>query len=259
LVAKGKVHNENLLKRNLMKKAFLFQQITRGIEASEVGSWSPFRIRLDLTVAADATVSGMFARAGGEVRVRFEWKRSLKETDEKKTLGKIAEGSRKLLNNLAGQIAKAVKEEPASKKLLLENFNVSIGVSLSGDVGIAEASGEIVTQVYFKSTKEEDFHTIRSNGIVETNTNIPFLKTNQTKSLQQLTLINSDNLRKGLKKAVRFAEYFPKKLSKEKYKKSDWAVYSIAPSFTFALNGDVGLTTIEGTSGLELEYENTNF
>ncbi|MDD4976776.1 MAG: hypothetical protein PHY93_20645 [Bacteriovorax sp.] len=237
-MAKGKVRDEKLLKRNLIKKALLFQQMIKGIEASEVSSWIPYKIRLELTVAADATVSMALASAGGEIRMRFEWRRSFNESKEKNTLGKVAEGSRQLMNNLAEEIANAIEEEPASKKVMIENFNVSIGISLSGNVGIAEASAEILTKVSFKPSDEKE---------------------EGTKDLSQVTFINSEKVRKGFKKAIRFAEYFQQKLAKSKYKKSDWAVETISPSFSFGPGGDVGLATLEGTSELELEYHNAKF
>ncbi|MGZ3808929.1 MAG: hypothetical protein ACXVCE_12655, partial [Bacteriovorax sp.] len=260
LAAKGKVRDALLLKRNLMKKALLFQEMIKGAEASEVSPWMPYKIRLDLSVSADGTVSPVM-NAGGNIRMRFVWSKSGTEGKEKSVLGKVAESSRTLLNNLAEQMAVAIKEEPASKKLTIENFNVSIGVSLSGNVGVAEASGEIVTQVFFRPFEESESgeKVLRSNALIKTNSAIPFLRNNHNNFLEQVTFIDGTKIRKGFKKAVRFAEYFQKKLEKEKYKKSDWAVSEISPSFTFGLSGDVGLATLEGTAGLEIEFHNAHF
>lgn len=249
LVESGKVKNADNLRAQLSKKVETFYEVAKGAEASAVQAYRPHKIRLDLSISADGSVNGLFVKVGGDIRIRLEWSR--KTFYQKNVeLGPVAEKTQSLLNGLASEIAKSIEEEPAAKSLKLKEFKVGIGVSVSGNVGVAKASASVVPQIYFKKVALTD-------KIEEINvTEIPFLTDDKS---DEVKLISSNRVRKGFKKSLRFAEYFQKKFSKKEYRESTWAVHTIKPSFTFDLSGDVGVVTLKGFAVFELAYLNNNF
>jgi hypothetical protein len=250
LVESGKVKNADNLRAQLSQKVQTFFEVAKGAEAAAVQAYRPHKIRLDLSISADGSVNGLFVKVGGDVRIRLEWSRKTFYQKSNKDLGSVAQKTQSLLNGLASEIAKSIEEEPAAKSLKLKEFKVGIGVSVSGNVGVAKASASVVPQVYFKKVtlveKVEEIHV----------TEIPFLTDDKS---NEVKMISSNRVRKGFKKSLRFAEYFQKKFSKKKYKESTWAVHTIKPSFTFDLSGDVGVVTLKGIAVFELAYLNNNF
>lgn len=252
LVESGKVDDEKNLRANLASKVTDFFQMAQGVESSDQYGWSPHKIRLDLSISADGSVSGLFVKVGGDIRIRFEWTKQTSKTKKNGTAeGSVTAQIKTLVNGLAQEIEKSIEEEPTAKMLNLKEFKVGVGVSVGGKVGVAKASASIVTHVYFKKTKKI------SDKKQDEVTGIAFLS--DDKSNEGLKTVSNERVRKGFKKAIRFAHYFQKKLDKKKYEKSSWAVHTIKPSFTFDLSGDVGVVTLKGLATFELAYINNKF
>jgi hypothetical protein len=251
LIESGKVKDAANLRTQLTDKVQKFYEVAKGAEASAPQAYRPYKIRLDLSVSADGKVSGLFVSVGGDVRVRLEWTRKTfyqKNND----LGPIAQKAQTVLNGLASEIGKSLEEEPASKALIFKEFKVGVGVSVSGNVGVAKASVSVVPQVYFKKVALTEKERVEEVNVES----IPFLTDDKS---NEVNLVSSSRVRNGFKKSLRFAEYFQKKFNKKEYKEGSWAVHTIKPSFTFDLSGDVGVVSLKGLATFELAYENGNF
>ncbi len=249
LVESGKVKDAGNLRNQLSDKVQKFYEVAKGAESSAPQAYRPYKIRLDLSVAADGSVNGLFVKVGGDVRIRLEWTRK-NFYQKNNELSSIAQKAQTVLNGLASEIGKSIEEEPAAKALTLKEFKVGVGVTVSGNVGVAKASASIVPQVYFKKVS------LLEKSMEVQVEEIPFITDDKS---NELKLVSSTRVRKGFKKSLKFAEYFQKKFSKKEYKEGSWAVHTIKPSFSFDLSGDVGVVTLAGTAIFELAYVNNNF
>ena len=77
VLATGKFKKPGLLRRHLQDAATQFQAFVEVLEHSSGSSWWVSGFRVDLLVDASGTLLPVGTTVGGDLRLRFEWKRSL--------------------------------------------------------------------------------------------------------------------------------------------------------------------------------------
>ena len=249
LVKNEQITNSEKLKTELLKKIEIFYQVAQGLDSSDGKGWRPSKLRLDLSISAEGSVDGIITKAGGDIRLRFEFtKKTSKMNSNENGNSIIAHNSKKFIELMSREIALAEKAEINSGHLKLKEYRVGVGVGIEGNVGIAKSSASFFPQVFFKKVDLANKEISDAEQLVDVISN----DSKQDK-------INSKRIRKGIRKSIRFAEFFQKKLANEKYQDFSWAVHTIKPRFDFDLSGDVGLVTLKGLGILELIYENMYF
>jgi hypothetical protein len=206
-------------------------------------------------------VTGFFVKAGGDLRLRFEWAPVPGATKINKGIpSKTQKQMKELLEKMGPLLVDAMDEEYSTNKsnfhdkYKLKEFKLAVSTSIEGDLGFTKGSQGIAAHVYFKpvahkESAEKDDGSI--NFISESEEKIwPFKK-------KKVVKLSKRKIKKGIKKAIRFGHYFGEKIKDKKG--SNWGVKVLKTSYTFSLKGKAGVVTIKGAPTVEIAYVNTEF
>jgi hypothetical protein len=239
----GKIESSETLNESAAPHLENFLEISKNLAYSKEYEWRPSGLRLDLNIGASGSVtSGPFIKAGGDIRVRIEWKRRAKSN--KGLVSDLNQKVLKVINDLSVYVTQEADEAARDKGLKLKKVKVGVGFGLKRKFGVISWSGSIVPQVYFSRYKKFESMDKSTPG------EIPFLKGFK---------MSERKMRKALKKAIAYGEHWQEKLDRPKYNKYKWKVHTLKSAYSFSLSGKSGATTISGKPVLELEYTNRSF
>ncbi|MBK26516.1 MAG: hypothetical protein CME70_21125 [Halobacteriovorax sp.] len=259
--SEGIVEGAEGFKNHLQKETATFRELIKG--ASEVNhpKFEASKLRLDLNFGFSNSVTGFFIKAGGDLRIRFEYKPvASKGLSNKELPSKVQKQMRELLEKMGPLLVDAMEEEYSENKgsfhdkYKLKEFRLGVATSVEGDLGFTKGSQGVAAYVYFKpishkATSEEVDGDI--NFVVDTEDKIwPFKK-------KKIVKLSKRKIKKGIKKAIRFGHYFGEKIKTNE--KSEWGVQVLKTLYAFSLKGKSGVVTIKGAPSLEIAYTNTEF
>lgn len=257
----GLIEGAEGFKSHLVKETSTFRELIKG--ASEVShpKFETSKLRLDLNFGFSNSVSGFFIKAGGDLRVRFEWKPVAgKIAENKKLPSKIQKQMKELLVKMGPLLVDAMDEEYSENKsnfhdkYKLKEFRLGVSTSIEGDLGFTKGSQGIAAYVYFKPVSHKSSSEKLDGNIeftMDTEDKIwPFKK-------KKIVKLSKRKIKKGIKKAIRFGHYFGEKLKDKK--DSKWGVQVLKTSYAFSLKGKTGVVTIKGAPSVEIAYTNTEF
>ncbi|MEZ4742998.1 MAG: hypothetical protein R3B45_11210 [Bdellovibrionota bacterium] len=272
-VATGKIEDEQLLKRGLNEKISEFHSLVTGISPQDGNKWKVSRYMLGLSVSASGMVTAGVA-VGGDIRLRFTFKNTgsnrinLNFTEEQQ---KRRSELTSLLSTLANDFSQTDDVEIAQQNFYLKTFRVSIGMSVSGSIGVVKAGGNITGHVYFERVKENPLNksTTKGHNTVKLLDEIPmidssdnlntleFAKANSISfvdspsSRSRLFRVNRNAFRKGIKKSYKISSFLAK--AGNKFLNEKWNLNRIKPQFQFSIAGPISLIKLSGIVGLELD------
>lgn len=260
----GIIEGASGFKRHLEEETATFRELIKGTNEVNHKKFKAVKLRADLVFGFSNSVSGFFIKAGGDLRVRFEWKPVPKSVvssnQDKRVPSKVQKQMRDLLEKMGPLVVDAMDEEYKENKFLLHDKyklkDVKFGLSLSveGDLGFTKGSQGIGVFVYLAPIAHKEATGNISGDLpftIDVEDKIwPFKK-------KKIVKLSKRKIKKGIKKAIRFGHYFGKKINDKK--DSKWAVQVMKTSYTFSLKGKTGVVTIKGAPTIEMAYKNTQF
>jgi hypothetical protein len=288
----GKIKDEFEFRKNVEQAATEFYTLTNKVDTNPGLGWWISGLRFDLIVAA----SGKLAPApvisvGGEVRLRFDWKRisrnkpvfalSNKTTGSGLFLGDFSKTQsefQKFILSMSTDLDQAFSANYSTKGFKPYNLRVGLGFSASGNVGVAKASATAFAQVNFSRDQQAPKINPRNLSlttaqlaqsplfIIEQNPNenhIQYAKSNQIsfemnadKTVASYQ-VEHEKFRKGLMKAVKMGRFFAS--AGNKADSAKWKLYQLKTSFDLSISGTAIFTTFSGIKTAEMSFYNMNF
>lgn len=259
--SEGLIEGAEGFKTHLEKETSTFREIVKGVNEVNHPKFSASKLRLDLTFGFSNSVSGFFIKAGGDLRVRFEWAPvPNKGLANKKVSSKVQKQMKELVEKMGPLLVDAMEEEYSENKsdfhdkYKLKDFRLGVSVSAEGDLGFTKGSQGIGVHVYFKPISHKENKESLDGDIeftVDTEDKIwPFKK-------KKIVKLSKRKIKKGIKKAIRFGHYFGRKIKDKK--DSKWGVQVLKTAYAFSLKGKSGVVTIKGSPSVEISYANTEF
>jgi len=285
VIANGRVKDTKGLRSELTKTVDRFHEMTKVVSASPSHvEWYPSRLRLDVQVSATGRVK--WGTVGGDVKVRLEWYRIQGPAHRTAPLASMKlnntqSGLRDLIGAVSEDLVAATAMVPAPH-FTAKDFNIGLGITAKGDVGIAKGSASAFGYVYFTHAKKaktrpgfvenivanqydkaswylidsqpnpahEEF--ARKNGI-------EVVKVEQfgNSATAAMYKINREHFRTGLRRAFGIGNYFSAQAAK--VKTGDWNIKSVKPGFAISIGGDVGLVSLTGSVSATISFDNQNF
>lgn len=257
----GLIEGRDGFKKHLDKETAVFKEIIKGANEVQHPKFTASKLRLDLVFGFSNSVSGFFIKAGGDLRVRFEWKPSKKKiVDNKRMPSKIQKQVKDLMEKMGPILVDAMEEEYSENKGLfhdkykLKEFRLGIATSVSGDLGFTKGTQGLSAYVYFKPVSHK-MAPEKLDGNIEFTQEVedkiwPFKK-------KKIVKLSKRKIKKGIKKAIRFGHYFGEKIKDKEDAK--WGVQTLKTLYAFSLSGESGVVTIKGEPSVEIAYTNTNF
>lgn len=285
VVASGRVKNTKGLRSELTKTVNRFHEMTKVVSASPSDvEWYPSRLRLDVQVSATGRVK--WGTVGGDVKVRLEWFRI--QGPAHKTAPLVAakftntqSGLRDLIGAVSEDLVAATAMVPAPH-FWANDFNIGLGITAKGNVGIAKGSASAFGYVYFTHVKKEKTRPgFVENAVanrfdkaswylIDSNPNPAheeFARKNGIEVVKEEQFVNSDvaamykinreHFRTGLKRAFGIGNYFSAQAAQ--VKANDWNIQAVKPGFAISIGGDVGLVSLTGSVSATITFVNKNF
>lgn len=294
----GKIKNEEAFRANVALAAIDFYKLTSSVSENPGMKWWVSALRLDLAVAASGKLITLpLASVGGEVRIRFDWRRLMKNKPAQfitknfnhssflsNDLDKTQSSFVSLVSNLSKDLELSIPVKLEEKGLKPYTMRIGIGLTVAGNVGIARASAQAIAQVYFsrnqaaprvyprltfiKALSDSAINSnVESYSVIEgfnekhieyaKNNQIPFTIENNLVKPNVIYQVNRNEFKKGLKKAFDITDFFAKAGQKAESKK--WKLFQMKTSLDLSLSGTVGVTTLTGLTTAELSLYNMNF
>lgn len=247
--------------KHLEKETATFRELIKGANDVYHKKFKASKLRLDLNFGFSNSVTGFFIKAGGDLRIRFEWTPVARKSSTNKELpSKLRKQMKELLEKMGPILVDAMDEEYSSNKsnfhdkYKLKEFKLAVSTSIEGDLGFTKGSQGIAAHVYFKPVA----HKLATSSV---NGDINFTVDSEDKiwpfKKKKIVKLSKRKIKKGIKKAIRFGHYFGNKINNKK--NSKWAVKVLKTSYAFSLKGKTGVVTIKGAPSVEIAYTNTEF
>ncbi|MFI5391093.1 MAG: hypothetical protein ACHQYQ_07000 [Bacteriovoracales bacterium] len=259
----GKVKNKETLRKNLLKKVYDYQKMLADVDSAPVFTpWWVYKFQFELDITAEGEVLP-FMVVGTEVRVKLEWYRIQKKTQDKsdKPISKNAAFLMSMAKDFETMDELAVGRNN-DRHFALDTIKVGIGMVAEGEIGVAEVKGKVTGSVFFKREQVGDKMAQELPRLPDT---FPIIgKGSIDKSVigdnirGALYNASRDRFRKGLKKAVKMAKFWSKGALKRhdrriaQGKETNFDLNVIELELEITLGGGVGVVTLEGFAELEL-------
>ncbi|MGZ3789780.1 MAG: hypothetical protein ACXVLQ_14720 [Bacteriovorax sp.] len=283
-MATGKIKDEAAFRSNLTLAALDFYKLANAVNTNPGMNWWVSALRFDLIVAASGKLVPAplpLSTVGGEVRIRFDWKRLMKKTPAKANflssdLDKAQESFVTLVSSISQDLEQAMTDKLEKKGLQPYTMRIGLGFSAGGNVGIAKSSAQAVAQIYFSRDQQAPKVYPRNNFVAKFVDSYPLIEdineshlkyakdhqiaftvdsdSDQAKAIYQ---VNRKQFQNGLKKAFKMASFFAK--AGQKAESNKWKLYQMKTGLDLSLAGTTGVVTLTGSTTAELAFYNMNF
>lgn len=275
-----KVKDELAFRRNIETAAHDFMDLINSFQTETKSKWWVSGVRLEFSVSASGKLvpAAPVVSVGGDVRVRFSWKRikqknSIAKLTPRQVKSPLQNKIQNFVTTLTRDLDEALDENLDGFKPYA--FRIGLGFTASGNVGIAKSSASAIASVSFatdvkapvvRSKPMDASAAISPLLLVEnkpsdrhiqfaTNNAIPFsLEKNNARAV---FTIDNGKFKNGLKKAVKMASLFVK--AGKSASSAKWKLYQIKTGFDLSITGDVGLAKYGGVTSAELAFYNIEF
>jgi hypothetical protein len=283
-MASGRLRDGPVFRRNFESTVRKIHELTEALAIDNGSEWWVSGCRLDMAISADGTfVTGW--TAGGELRLRLEWRRLQREGAPSVAGHVPASGLGRQLHDIAITMMEDLEALPEDTLLgsgySAFSFRQIFGVTMNGTIGLVSVGGNALgSLVYSRRAKRPTLNPVpvapaAAAPRAATLASLPLIVENPTVS--QLNFIRSENLpflrhgqgnggtvslsrerlRKGLTKAAKIGAFFAKHGTKPG--QSGWKVYSIRTAYTLSLSGGFALVNVGGQSTFSMQFYNEEF
>ncbi len=275
--AAGKIKDKMKLRERLMAKLTEYQKVLSELDhAPQYTPWWIYKFQFQLNVEASGNVLP-FMDVGTEVRLRVEWYRIKRKTQDKSN-GVISENAKVLMAMASdfSQMDELALGRNNEKRFALDTIKVALGMSAKGKIVVATVKGKVFGGVFFKREKVVDKgldtvdlpDTLPILGEVNGD-NLKYAKDNNIKMdpidkngdiSETIYYASRDKFRKGIKKAKKKAQFWSRGALKRQEKRRaqgkeiHFDLNVIELELELYLGGGIGVATVEGIAELELFF-----
>lgn len=268
------VRNPAALRRNLLRAALEFQELTRVLDTSPQPKWIVEAFRFDFTIGASGKlmpVTSVPASVGGEARFRFEWHKKANTFSALSPRSKAADSLARWLASMQSCLSTL---STGVFGFRTTSFQFGIGLSADATIGLAKGSTSAIGLIKFvlnpawrdgvsiaRNTMTSDDEML----IIERNpeaSHLEYAVTNliplqiTKEGLQPSTAIYRVKLtaiQKGLTQAIKIANFFANPT--HRLKRGSWKVTDIKAAFDLSIGGSLGLVTVGGIGTVGLDFQ----
>lgn len=287
LTESGRVQNYTGVRDQLYRKGAEILDLSKSLSRHPFHKFFVHTIRTDLVVSGSGQVSSFLLKVGGEIRIRLEFVRIYKDDDPVEGLfdkfkhWRISRKGEKFdifTKNLLGHLDDLEIENLDHPSFFLKELRFGISFSAGGDVGVAKLSGGPGFFIFLRKKKEYlpnhgplefDNEVAPLNLLVDEveekhfqyarENNIPFQVQGGDKddSLSQVIFrLHKRKTKKGLKKAVKFGNFFLGFFENKISNIKKWGLYQVRPGYEFSIGGVSGPVTLRGRQSMEMIFQN---
>ena len=271
----GKIKKKTHLLNTLIKEMRSTRDILKYFYSDTSSSWQAYRVRQAFIVDAAGNILG-FAHAGGELTFEFEWnileipRDSFKHGDRSKSMHPAT----RLIRSLSSDLQAITNDKSLGSSWYLRNVQFFLGNLASGNLGIGKLSLGRSARVFFR---KKPLQQKKLPFIPQVKESIPTISMTKIASPSELAYAESHgidfrssveksarpkdlyffklsrrSLRLGLKKANQIGAFFVKKAMKNQHK--NWLLREVRSDFQLSITGGLGISTLQGTGDIRLEY-----
>lgn len=276
-VSSKRVRDGRRLRGNLEAEAARFLSFIRVLSTVRPASaWHVDGYQLSLSVSASGDVSPEIS-VGGTFLVIFDWQAtgesfspvasSRMTPQEAELQPKIADFTRNIESLLP--LARASASEIRSIGFELQVFQVGLGITAGGDIGVASAQGFVGGRVIFKKDSSAEFvyasmpaPVPESISIVGTDEDLssqklggsqPLLASLRDPGRSSVFQVPANRFANGLSRAIKMGTFFAKQAVS--VESSNWKTTEIELGLDASIGGSVGLVTVAGSGLIRLGFE----
>ena len=157
----GKVKNKTLMLQGLREGVAKVKSMLYAVPDTTEFAWSPYRFRLRFSFAASGKPVSVF-EVGGTVTIRFDFEvnpsnSAIPQNRENTPRDVLAAKSfASLVKSFSEDMGIFVQREPFGTSWKVRNFQIIIGQTASGSVGVAKLKGLVSGRLYFKRNRERN-------------------------------------------------------------------------------------------------------
>lgn len=282
----GLIKSPTALRNNLKSALLQFRNTGRLLNESELekAGWRLSEYVQVLSISGEGEVGTVVV--GGLVTFKMVWKIEARHHEQAlknfSTLRRVPKNIslELLLSGLASDLENVTRETEAIEEsgYELEKFYVEIGAKGEGEFGVVSGSIKSAGKIVFSRNDDDDdgdeidrdFQNARhSTELANLRSKIfdfPSASTlmllsaspNGVSLLSKNGDVKSERVdravfRRGLKRALRMGRFFARRAARVQSR--DWKIKEIETEFELAVNGTVGVATVEGFAALSLEFE----
>ena len=255
----GKIKNKTLMLKGLRKTVFDARKMLLTVPNTSHEAWSPYRFRL--RIAFDASGNIVPIELGGDLQIRLDWEINHALSNQQNTPKTTAEKSfHEIVQNFSQDMAVFIDTESFGAKWEVANFQVIIGQTAGGHIGVTKLKGMISGRLYFKrnpkytmkhiehKTDQQKFNFITDDLdhdkiTYSQNHGINYVRDSHIQSPSHTIFhINRKRFRRGLRKAEKIASFFVSRAEKNNQK--HWELSEIRTDYRLSISGELGIATL---------------
>ena len=246
----GRIRDVNLLRSNLMTAFTQFFEIGRLLNHQKIREkeWKLSEFRQVFNITTEGEVAPGIS-LGGLLEFEIRWKIESEEVSDQQnsSLDLLINGLVSDLNNIEKTSTDGFEDNGFS----LSGFYIELGLKGESKFGIASESASAIGKLVFERADEDELKTQKESfSPVETSSSINII----SKAPVPVSVVASHAVfRRGLNRALKMGRFFANRASK--VGSHQWYIKEIEPEFELALNGSIGIATLEGSAALALEFE----
>ena len=261
----GQIKNPEVLRRNMKVKLLQFRKMGQLLDMNELEEegWHLSEYRQALSITAEGDVGSI--SLGGLISFQMNWIIRQENNQDGMTLqwGNRNRSLNTLLAGLAADLKSVATKTHDIEESGFEFEKLYVEIGLKGEEEFGVVSGEVETVGKLVFSRNNDNVESRSIPLLKNNyqeSTMPLLGTNPTtislfstgENIQAMK-VDRSVFRRGLTRALKMGCFFAKRAAR--VKSHNWIIKEIESEFEIAMNGTVGVATIEGFAALSLEFE----
>lgn len=217
------------------EKAIEIHRALSEVSPSENMNFVPVKFRVDLTASYSAPLFGL-TKLSGDARVRLEWNIVKQQTKSSR--------AQKMIEDLSEDISEALSQIELNdkQKYKIEQLSMGIGLNKKGIFSLSKVKGGVSGMLFFKKQKNS------SKTLISAAEGTYVLD----EEAGEKGLFKRSQMRKGISKSIKIGDWFSQKLAT---RNATWEVSKFKVNFTLSKSGLFGLSSVGGTSEIELYYK----
>lgn len=279
----GRIESKTLMLQGMRDAIRYTKSMVHAAPDTSRYAWSPYRFRLKINFAASGKPVP-FVEVGGDVQIRFDWEIPPYYKSDAPDMVRTpreeiaAQSFREVIRSFSDDMGVFVQREPLGGDWGVKNFQIIIGQTASGTVGLAKVSGTVSGRVYFKRNSPMNKSATVYLSPLNENSRFNLIRHDPDQKLQKyakrkgisykldkLNASHSDSIfridrnqfRRGLIKAEKIATFFIKRAQKNR--QDYWKLKEARTDFKLSLGGSIGVTTLTAYGEIRVEYADKNW
>jgi hypothetical protein len=275
VLATGKITDPATFHYFLQKRVLSAYQLISSLAGPKLGGWEATQFTLSLAIEASGMVMpGLSVGGGLQLQFVFDIEPSNTPNVAMTPASELERKQKIQLQNLVVALKNEMDQVPemkvASHKFLADQVNISIGATISGDIGVAEVEGEFSGTLTFEPRAYPPLVLRRDEELSRISTPIFLIKKDRGQSQQDYAqrngieeladagpglkayIVPSGHFRRGFKRAMKLSQFVTK--AGDHIFSEHWTLATIQPNFTLSIGGDLALVSIFGNASIGINF-----